>query len=257
MLVYIRHWFLDLANFQRQQATKGGAMNKLTSVTLAGIDCINVERLQRALNISSQGLEFAKIKLLTSLRTKDSRRIRVPRIGSIESFSRFCVHDLYRYIDTRFVLLVQYDGFVINPDSWSDEFLEYDYIGAPWLVSSWSVRRHDFPTGLVGRLVVGNGGFSLRSKRFIEASARLAREGVFSRCHPEDVALCVWYRERLEKEGLKFAPPSVAVRFSIEGDNSYGYKNQFGFHDYSHRFRKPYLRKLMSKHPEWGMTTGR
>lgn len=36
------------------------------------------------------------------------------------------------YIETPHVLVVQYDGFILNPDAWTDEFLEYDYVGAPW-----------------------------------------------------------------------------------------------------------------------------
>jgi hypothetical protein len=34
--------------------------------------------------------------------------------------------------DTEFAILVHEDGFIVNPECWSDEFLKYDYIGAPW-----------------------------------------------------------------------------------------------------------------------------
>ncbi len=231
-------------------------MKKLSNVTLMGIDCVDVERLQKALDISSRGIEFAEVKLLTSLPTSDPRKVEIPHIGSIEAFSAFCINDLYKYVDTDFVLLVQGDGFVINPSSWEDEFLKYDYIGAPWIVTDWQIRTHDFPKDSFGKIMVGNGGFSLRSRKFLETSAGLSKESAFPKLHPEDVVLCVWYRDKLEAEGIKFAPPEVALRFSIESSRQ-KYDNQFGFHDFTKTFKKPYLQKLIHEHPEWGMKTGR
>ena len=51
-------------------------------------------------------------------------------------------------------LVVQYDGFVLDPKRWTSDFLTYDYIGAPWP----NYEYHN----------VGNGGFSLRSQKLIE-----------------------------------------------------------------------------------------
>lgn len=42
------------------------------------------------------------------------------------------VYELGDYIETDFVMLVHYDGFIVHPELWRDEFLDYDYIGAPW-----------------------------------------------------------------------------------------------------------------------------
>src|ERR1700722_12124880 len=49
---------------------------------------------------------------------------------------------------TSHCLTIQYDGFVLDSDMWRAEFLDYDYIGAPWPHRGYAV---------------GNGGFSLRS----------------------------------------------------------------------------------------------
>jgi hypothetical protein len=218
----------------------------LKNITLMGIDCVSVERLQKALDISSQEIDFGKVKLLTSLPSEDPRRVEIPAINSLDVFSEFCIRDLYKYVDTDFVLLVQHDGFIINPQSWEDKFLDYDYIGAPWLVADWSLEKFDFPKEWFGKFVVGNGGFCLRSRKFIETSSRLYSEGVFKKYHPEDVALCVWYRDIMEAAGIKFAPPEVAARFSLEG-NEFVYDKQFGFHGLRWRF----ISKLISEHPEW------
>lgn len=207
---------------------------KLSNVTLIGIDCVNVERLMLAMDICEKEIEFGAVKLLTSLPTNDPRKVEISPIKSIEAYSDFCVRELENYVDTDFVLIVQYDGFILNPQSWNDEFLKYDYIGAPWLVADWSVRDFDFPESLLGHWVVGNGGFCLRSKKFVQTCARLAREGKILKTHPEDVVLCVWNRDLFEKEEIRFAPVELAKQFSIEGEERDGeYKDQFGFHGFS------------------------
>lgn len=209
----------------------------LPNVTLLGIDCVNVERLQKALDISSEKFEFGAVKLLTSLPTSDNRKVEIPHIGSIEDYSEFVIRDLHHYVDTDFVVLVQYDGFILNPNAWEDEFLKYDYIGAPWFVEDWSVKNFNFPPELINTYVVGNGGFSLRSKRFLQVSAQFAEQGLFKPYHPEDVALCVWHHKDFEQSGLTFAPSDIAARFSFEGDGDMEgkndlYTNQFGFHGF-------------------------
>lgn len=219
---------------------------RLTNVTLMGIDCLDADRVAKALDISSQAIDFAEVKLLTSLPTADPRKVEIPRIDSIEAFSEFCIRDLHKYVDTEYVLLVQYDGFILNPGSWEDDFLNYDYIGAPWLVAEWSLRDFDFPESLLGQRVVGNGGFSLRSKRFLETSARLADDGAFGKCHPEDVVLCVWDRAAVEAAGIRFAPPETAARFSIEGDDD-AYDKQFGFHG----LKWTDISKWIKENPQW------
>lgn len=204
---------------------------ELSNVTLMVIDCVNTERAEKALAISSEYINFGEIKFLTSLETKSQYRIKIPHISNIEDFSKFCIQDLHKYVDTEFVLLVQWDGFVINSDSWEDEFLNYDYIGAPWMIADWAVKNFNFPESTLGTWIVGNGGFSLRSKKFLETSYKLSLS--IKKYHPEDVAMCIWNRDFFESRGIIFAPVSVAKRFSIEGRDQVVYSKQFGFHDLS------------------------
>jgi hypothetical protein len=224
-------------------------MKKLSNVTLLGVDCLNVERIQKALDISSLGIEFGAVKLLTSLPTDDPRKIEIPHIGSIEEFSRFSLSEFHTYVDTDYVLTVHWDGFVLNPLSWSDEFLAYDYIGAPWLVADWSVRDFNFPPEWLGTWVVGNGGFCIRSKKLMETTARLVAQGKIPQCHPEDTAICVWYRELFESEGITFTPVELAQQFSIEGDDLV-YDKQFGFHSLKHTD----IQKWIDENPKWSIS---
>lgn len=226
---------------------------KLENVTLLGIDCVDIERLILVSEICQQQIDFAEVKLLTSLRRTHGHIISIKPIKSIDDYSRFIITELDNYVHTDYVLLIQYDGFILNPKAWSDEFLEYDYVGAPWLVNNWSVEKFDFPKKLLGKLVVGNGGFSLRSKKFLTISSKLARENAFRRYHPEDVSLCVWNRDLIESRGALFAPVEVAKKFSFEAENdeNNAWNGQFGFHG----FQWTDISEWSNKHPEYAIDT--
>jgi hypothetical protein len=106
--------------------------------------------------------------------------------------------------------VIQWDGHVLNASQWHPDFLAYDYIGASWPQFD---DGHD----------VGNGGFSLRSRRLMQ----LCRAPTFEPSHPEDVAIARVNREFLESQGMRFAPRELADRFAAEraGDiaTSFGY----------------------------------
>lgn len=224
----------------------------LDSVTLLGVDCVDIDRLILAAEICQKDFEFASVKLLTSIsKIKDERIISIKPITSAEAYSQFIICDLDKYVDTPHVLIIQYDGFILNPDAWSDEFLQYDYIGAPWLTNNRSVNKYGFPKELLGKFVVGNGGFSLRSKKLTSLCANLDQNHLFKRYHPEDVVLCVENRKMLEDNGIQFAPISWAQQFSYESvdksKNDYSWNGQFGFHGLSWTD----ISKWLDAHPEY------
>jgi hypothetical protein len=177
------------------------------NVTLVGIDD-DLSRLQTAIDKSSKDIHFGAVKVL-SLQNNT-----INRLGSKEAYSAFILKELHKYIDTEFALIVQHDGYVRNYKAWTNEFLNYDYIGAVW---GW------YKDGFR----VGNGGFSLRSKKLLELTAR----DEIKQTHPEDHHIGRTYRPYLETKGIKFAPEALAKKFSVEG---YGtnevYADQFGFH---------------------------
>ena len=51
-------------------------------------------------------------------------------ITNMKDYARYMIYHLNEVVDTNFVLTIQHDGFIINPDAWRDDFLDYDYIGA-------------------------------------------------------------------------------------------------------------------------------
>ncbi len=219
-------------------------------MTLLGVDCVDIQRLFLAAEICQQDFEFADVKLLTSLHTVEHESIvSIEPITSVEAYSRFMIHDLDKYIGTSHVLIIQYDGFILNPEAWTDEFLNYDYIGAPWLVKDWSVNDFHFPPQLLGERVVGNGGFSLRSKKLTAKLAEMSVRGRITKYHPEDVVIAVHNRRVLEGEGIVFAPVPLAQKFSFEAedDSNRKWNGQLGFHG----LRWTDISKWLEKHPEY------
>jgi len=222
----------------------------LETVTLLGIDCVDIDRLVLAADICRERFEFAEVKLLTSLPAQHHANIiPISPLNSTEAYSHFTIAELDRYVDTEHVMIIQYDGFILNPDAWTDEFLTYDYIGAPWLVQDWSVKDFQFPKETLGTMIVGNGGFSLRSKKLISLCARLSAENAFEEYQPEDVVLCVRKRKMLEDAGIRFAPVPLAKQFSFESltDEHDAWDGQFGFHG----IRWTDISKWTNAHPEY------
>lgn len=143
-------------------------------------------------------------------------------IENMKDYARFMIYHLGEHIQSEFTLTIQHDGFIINPDAWRDEFLNYDYIGAPW---PW--RDQGFVTPFGEHISVGNGGFSLRSKKLLEVPSRVEVPfDVVAMNHfykmfgavnwNEDGNICVHNRHIFEEQGCKFAPVEVAKYFSYE-----------------------------------------
>ena len=190
---------------------------KLSDVTLLIVDCCDVNRAIRAIEHSCKEVEYGAVKLLTSISTDYKYAIAIDHINSKEEYSHFCIKKMGRYVDTNYVLLIQHDGFVIGgKKAWVGEFMEYDYIGAPW----------NYTDGLN----VGNGGFSLRSKKLLD----ILMDERINQYHPEDHHIGRTFRPLLESIGIKFPAEELAWKFAIECGNKYGwdYKGQFGFHGF-------------------------
>ncbi len=186
----------------------------LPQVTLCAVSSVNVKATVRALEASLAQIDVAAALLLTdSLVEPDHPGIRVVPIAPITSahaYSEFLLTQLVEHVATSHCLVIQWDGHVLDAARWQPEFLDHDYIGASWPQFA---DGHD----------VGNGGFSLRSRRLM----LLCRDPAFQRDHPEDVAIGRTNRAWLEEQGMRFAPRALADRFAAEraGDvtASFGY----------------------------------
>jgi hypothetical protein len=192
----------------------GVLRRELSDVTLLAVTSVAVLATARALALSQHAVRFGEVLFVSdqppprdTLATWRS----IPAITSRSAYSRFMLRDLAAHFTTSHVLCVQWDGYVLDPASWDQAFLDYDYIGAPW---------PHFADGMR----VGNGGFSLRSRRLTEACANLPVSD-----EPEDVMICRTHRRMLEERfELRFAPEDLARRFAYERIAPRG--DEFGFH---------------------------
>jgi len=137
-------------------------------------------------------------------------------------YSVFMMHCLHSYIKTQYCLIVQDDGWVLNGKNFTEDYYQYDYIGAPshcafgdghlYLKFAWTQATEPVS-------VVQNGGFSLRSKRFLEACNKHGIVHMNSNdIHGwnEDAQLSVILKPVLESYGYKYCPMDIAKQFSIE-----------------------------------------
>jgi hypothetical protein len=194
-------------------------MKDLCNITLLCIDGVNPNIGVKAVKYSMREINFAKNLILSHVKPDimpDNVIFEeIPKLTH-DTYSQFVLNQLHEYVDTDYVLLINDDGFIINPHLWDDEFLKYDYIGAPW-------RAH-YPHARVG-----NGGFSLRSKKFL----KLCSELIWNGGH-EDAECCIFNKSFFLQNGCKYAPLEVAMRFSLESKipecTNYDLNTCFGFH---------------------------
>ena len=190
----------------------------IPATTLVCVDCQYPGLALRALRLTLDQCRYPAVKFFTDatgIAAQLDPRIElvpIPRIASVDAYSRFMIKELLPHVTTDFVQVVQWDGYVINGPAWSGAFQQYDYIGARW----WFREE--------GR-DVGNGGFSLRSRRLLEAlqDPDVVVEG------PEDLLICDAYRDMLaQRHGIRVAPASLARSYAFEGDRPN--LQAFGFH---------------------------
>ncbi len=219
-------------------------MKQLPNVTLISYDNTDdPSRTLRALEFSSREIQFADVVLVCRNRPNGSNGTTIQKVhsrGYAEAMN-WEVAGLINYVQTDFALCIHHDGYVINPNAWRDRWLQYDFIGAPWPREAHPNHpgKSEFPHGRVG-----NTGFCLKSKAFMQATNELRdlfvkaskRPDQYGQQYSGDAFCCQHQRPALEQRGITFAPVEVAAAFAWEsnieevpGDRP----NAFGFHNFA------------------------
>ena len=222
----------------------------LPNVTLLAVTSVEIEQHQMTLKISSQNIEFGAVKLLySSLPKKKYSDIEYISVAPMSRSGQnlFLMKDLHKYFETSHCLYVEADSFVVNADLWKEEFLEFDYIGAPW------PNKIQMNPNLILNMkenCVGNGGFSLRSRKLLKTTAKINYDSLKFPIKNEDLIICHYlYKEMIDK-GIRFAPPKLAAQFAMEGwHHLYGQdvNSVFGFH--ARHMRDYFLKEYMRRAP--------
>lgn len=202
----------------------------LSDVTVVAITTKDYASTISAIKKTLEHITPAEVILFTDIPFQDDDfdNIVIPRFDTWKAYNEFLCREVYKYVETSHILIIQHDGFVLDGSVWTDAFLMYDYIGAPWMYKD--------------GCNVGNGGFSLRSKRLMEivgTDKLIESNGIY---YPEDNVICRLYRPYLEKTyDIKYAPDHVAHKFSHEMWQPW--QKTFGFHGTTARYREPIILK--------------
>jgi len=228
---------------------------KLPNVTILAATSSEIEAAQLSIRISLHNIQFSEAKLLCPSAPKkkypDIEYVEIPPLNNVDSYNKLIFQNLHKYFKTSHCLIVQADGFVVNAHLWKDEFLNFDYIGGPW-----PDKIQVNPDVLLDlkKNPVGNGGFSLRSRKLVEATSKIDFDSLNFPLKSEDVVICHYLYKKMIDSGIQFAPPKIAAQFSMENiDHLYGQdvNTVFGFHGKHMRdyFVKKYV--LRASIGEW------
>lgn len=192
---------------------------QLPNVTLIAVTSVKVYETVEALKYSMRGIDFGEVVLVSHEKPRflpeEITFKQCEPITDIDRFNYMMVYEIAPYVSKDYALLVHYDGFVVHPESWRKEFLDYDYIGSPWPIPTDDAASFTDADGNIVR--VGNS-VSIRSKRILEYPLKHSLEWRphASGFYNEDAFLCVMNKVQMEKDGLKFATIDVAKYFGRE-----------------------------------------
>lgn len=203
----------------------------IPDVTLIAISSIEIAKTIQALQKCCEKIEFGSVKLLSDKKPFNLPQNIIfepcPKINDIMDFNHYVFRDFGQHVTTSHCLMVQFHAWVVRPELWDDAWLQYDYIGAPW---AYSDDAYIAPGGEHVR--VGNGGFSLRSKKLLDLPKKYNIQLTHDRGYwNEDGNICVYHREKFLELGIHYAPVEVAAKFAYENPvpENQGVK-PFGFH---------------------------
>jgi len=192
-------------------------MIDLPNVTLIAMTSVKIPQTIKALQYSMLGINFGAVKIISDIKIENlPDKIThefTEKMSNIDEWNHDIIYKLGKHVDTEFLILIHDDGFIIHPEMWRDEFLEYDYIGAPWPLPNDDFSFRD----INGELIRVGNSVSLRSKKLTDLASELNLEWkAFHGFTNEDGFICVNYRHIYKEHGMKFADIDVAKYFSHE-----------------------------------------
>lgn len=183
----------------------------LPNVTLCTIDTVCHDLCALAIKECLDKVDFGDAKIFSDKKICEDT-VLINGFSNTKELERFSHYKMPSFIKTDFVLMIQWDSWVLDTGMWNNDYLAYDYIGAPW----WRD----------GELNVGNSGFCLTSIELM--NYLIDHEDEFPVIHPYDETLCRKYQPRLPQ--FKWAPQGLAQDFSFERTRPAIDSRHFGFH---------------------------
>lgn len=195
---------------------------QLPTTTLLIVDCLDVNRAIKVLEHCKSKVDFGAVKLLTHIPTNYEHRVRIKPLNTLIAYSIFMLKKVHEFIDTQNLMVVQRDGWILNPESFNPEWLELDFIGGLYI-------QYD---------KVGSGGFSLRSKKIMQDVSGTIPDWDWTQKGADEIQRGLSFYEDGElclspfSENYKIATLEQAADFSQAGNRNplYFRKRPFGWH---------------------------
>jgi hypothetical protein len=187
----------------------------MKDVTLVAIEWQWYDLTRYAIERSLEHIDAKEVVIISDKEIlSGAKHIIMPPVNGMSEYANIMLKGTNEHVNTGHALYVQWDGIANDKTQWTDDFLKYDYIGAPW---PWEPEGKN----------IGNGGFSLRSKKLLEACQDHVIALTDNIAVAEDKIIGSVHRTYLEQQGIQFAPTALAKQFSFElGDHV----PSFGFH---------------------------
>ena len=165
--------------------------------------------------------------------------LKVQNINIRQYSTMFFCPTFYNNIPTETFLIFQTDSMILKENKHKiNDFLKYDYVGAPWPKSM----------GIWGKIGVGNGGLSLRKKSKMVELLKHKHKGIeygfYGKYVAEDKFFCGYYAPEVEIYKPTFIK---AKEFSIEAVYS---ENSFGVHKCWVNLNINEMNKIYKMYPE-------
>ena len=89
---------------------------RLKDVTVCAADCVHPQLAARALEICLDKVDFGDAVLFADVPVPGRfRNEAIAPLRSAGDYSRFCIQDLPKRVASKFALVVQWDGYVVEP----------------------------------------------------------------------------------------------------------------------------------------------
>ena len=195
---------------------------QLPTVQLTIIDCLEVEKSLKVLEKCQEKIDFGAVKFLSNIPNDSPYWVEIKPLKSLVAYSIFMLTKFHEYIDLPMVQIVQRDGFIINAESWNDDWLGVDFLGGLYM----QMDR------------VGSGGFSLRSKKIMRDVSKTLPDWDWSQEHAEEIQKRLSFYEDGElsltafAKNYKIATNEQGAAYSQAGNRNPKYfrKRPYGFH---------------------------
>lgn len=192
---------------------------QLPTVTLLMVDCVSPYKAAKVLDHCKSLCDFGVVKFLTSADIEHENLVKIQPLTSLVQYSIFMLSKSHEYVETSHVLTVQCDGWILNPQSFKQEWLELDFIGGLFMQTD----------------EVGSGGFSLRSKRIMQDVSKTIPNWDGTPDHANQIQHQVGLYEdgvlSISKfaKGYKIATPEQGADFSQAGNRNPNYFREYSF----------------------------